>query len=55
MSEKELLEVIIAQLRQLNSTMVNLKLSVDDQHEILMSKLSTLESITDKIRENTKQ
>ena len=55
MSDSELLKQIITELQKINIEIQNIKASVDGNHELLTSKLSVLEHILDKIRDNTTQ
>jgi len=53
MDNSELLKQILEQLENLNKTIENLKASVEANHELTSDKLGTLESIIDKIKQNT--
>jgi len=55
MSETDLLKQILTELQKINLEVQNLKASVDGNFELLENKLSVLESILDKIRDNTIQ
>ena len=50
MADTETLKQILAELKKINTELQNIKASVDDNAELLMGKLGTLESISDKSR-----
>lgn len=53
MSESELLNQILAELKKINTELQNIKDSVESNHELLTHRIGVLESILDKIRINT--
>ena len=55
MNEIEIQTKILEELKKLNSTITDIYAAIEGQHELLMNKLSALDSLTDKIKENTKQ
>ncbi len=50
MSEKEILNQILEQLKKTNITLENIEVTIENQHEELISKLSVFESIADDAR-----
>lgn len=50
MSDSETLSQILAELKKINGVLQDFKSSYEDEHELLMNKLSVIESISDKAR-----
>ena len=48
MSDTEILRQILTELKEINNTLQDLYSGGEAQHELLMNKLSTLESISNK-------
>ncbi len=44
---------ILEELKKLNSTITDIYAAIEGQHELLMNKLSALDSIVEKIKQNT--